>query len=71
MSEVTVNLERELAVRAYTQGFAIGANQLKQANRHTVSPDTHQHWRQGFEDGRRAVDQAAAAYKEKLRAQAP
>lgn len=63
-------LQTELAARAYIQGFAIGANPLKRAGRHTVDADTHAHWRKGFEDGRAAANQAMGAYKERLRGQA-
>jgi hypothetical protein len=57
----------ELKVRAFSQGFAIGANLLKQANRHTVDPDTHEHWRRGFDLGRKSADAAANKYRESFR----
>lgn len=61
-----LDINKELAVRAFEQGFAVGANPLKRAAGHTVDPDTHKHWRTGFEAGRRAVDAAAATYRGQL-----
>lgn len=65
------DVQRELEVRAFEKGFTIGANLLKQANRHTVDPDTHEHWRCGFEAGRAAAYKARDAYRKKLDAKDP
>lgn len=59
-------LTLELAVRAYSQGYATGSNLLK-AGRHVVEPEVHEHWRAGYEDGRAAARRAAGAYQERLK----
>lgn len=58
-----LDIAKELAARAFRQGFAVGANELKRAAGHTVDLDTHAHWRAGFEAGRTALDRAVAAYR--------
>ncbi len=59
-------ISREIAVRAYAKGFAIGADPLSLAKRHVVEPATHKHWQAGFEAGRRAVEQASGGYRQEI-----
>jgi len=60
-------IDRELALRAFEQGFAVGAD-LQRTARHVVEPSTHQHWRAGFDAGRAASHVASDAYRVSLRA---
>lgn len=54
----------ELRVKAYRDGFAVGAQ--NGTKRHTVDPGTHADWRAGFEAGKQAVGNAADAYRTRL-----
>src|SRR5262245_18934173 len=57
---------RALAVRAFTQGFADGADPRRAVRRHAVDPHTHDQWRKGFEAGRDAIVAAERAYGSSL-----
>jgi len=63
-------IDRELALRAFEQGYAIGAD-LQRTARHTVDPPTHGHWRHGFDAGRSAALAASEAYRISLRVVEP
>jgi hypothetical protein len=43
-----------LAIRAFMEGFAVGADGNRSRRRHAVDPSTHPFWRQGHEAGRDA-----------------
>lgn len=62
-------IRREIALRAYRHGYVAGvaAAAIGKQARHTVDGETHQHWRRGYEDGRRAVDSSATAYAEEIK----
>lgn len=62
---MALDIQAEHAVRAFEQGFAVGANPLKRAGGHAVDSGTHKHWRTGYEAGRRAVDTASARYRQR------
>lgn len=62
-----IDIDEELAVRAFQQGFFAGANPIYARRRHTVDYATHEHWRRGLEAGRRALDEATAAFRSRLK----
>lgn len=68
MKKATTDLEIELCVRAYGQGFVAGVRAVQDGTnaRHTVDVATHEHWKQGYEDGRKALDIAAAHHRSRL-----
>lgn len=68
MKKPTTDLDLELCVRAYGQGFVAGVRAVQDGTtvRHTVDVATHEHWRQGYEDGRKALDIASAHHRSKL-----
>lgn len=60
-------IDVELAARAFSEGFKKGADPLRARGGHTIDPKTHEHWRAGFEAGRRAAESAITAYREQLK----
>lgn len=50
-------VERLLKLNAFEKGFARGSDALKRGTRHTVDAATHEHWRKGFDAGRRALEE--------------
>lgn len=61
-------VEREPALRAFTQGFVVGSDPCRARKGHNVEPATHEHWRRGFEAGRVAQSKAADEYRAQLEA---
>jgi len=64
-------VEKALALRAFEQGFAEGADPLRKRKSHTVDPTTHEHWRRGFAAGRESVELACERYGAELGPHAP
>lgn len=65
-----LDLDKELGLRAFRDGFAVGADPRRAARRHIVEPETHVHWRAGFEAGRAAIEQAVEQYQQRRAARA-
>jgi hypothetical protein len=59
----TATTDRLLALRAFIDGFAVGADPDHARQRTAVNPLNHDHWRRGFEAGRAAAAEAAATYR--------
>jgi hypothetical protein len=59
-----------LALEAFRRGFAAGADPAGARRRTVVEPATHDHWRRGHADGKRAATAAVDAYASELRARA-
>jgi hypothetical protein len=62
-----VDIGAALAVRAFAQGFHAGADPRRALGRHPVDASTHEHWRHGFEAGRRAIIAAEDRYGQGLK----
>lgn len=58
--------DADLALRAFMQGFAKGADDLKRSSGHVVDAATHEHWKRGFDLGRLGADMARAQYRARL-----
>lgn len=59
--------EKAIALRAFEQGFASGADPLAGRKRHRVDPTTtHVHWRAGYDAGVEAREAACERYGRKL-----
>jgi hypothetical protein len=61
-------MKLEIALMAFRDGFAVGANTRSAHKRHVVEAETHKHWKRGYEAGRAAVESEETAYRKELNA---